>query len=217
MCLKFAGWVANSVDPDQTPHCGVWSGSTPFSQVCLSKYLRKYDTWIFAVPTFFNARHHTGLCIKTAINKTELHYYYYLLQLYAFYAQHGIKALTSYANREGSDGRAHPCSLIWTYTAVSIDSVSGQRRLRSACADAQADLSLRFLQIAYRSLFVFVPTDRGMAWEATKWTWRYTKGSKFQTGSAHLHRLSRDIAARDRLTRWSWPYSVLAQSDLDLQ
>ena len=34
-----------------------------------------------------------------------------------------------------------------TYTTVCIDSVSGQRRPRSACANAQADLSLRCSQI----------------------------------------------------------------------
>ena len=45
-------------------------------------------------------------------------------------------------------------SLIWvlfclsTYTTVSIDSVSGWRRPRSACAYAQADLGLRCRQIA---------------------------------------------------------------------
>ena len=33
------GWVANSVEPDQTPLSGVWSGSTQFAQVCLSDYL----------------------------------------------------------------------------------------------------------------------------------------------------------------------------------
>ena len=33
MCLKTAGWVPDSVDPDQMPHfCGIWSGSTIFGQ-----------------------------------------------------------------------------------------------------------------------------------------------------------------------------------------
>ena len=35
-----------------------------------------------------------------------------------------------------------------TYTTVSIDSVSGQRRPRSACANAQADQGLRCPHIA---------------------------------------------------------------------
>ena len=35
-----------------------------------------------------------------------------------------------------------------TYTTVSIDSVSGQRRPRSACANAQADQGLSCPQIA---------------------------------------------------------------------
>ena len=39
-----------------------------------------------------------------------------------------------------------------TYTTVPMDSVSGQRRPWSVCAYAQADLDLRCLQIAFRSL-----------------------------------------------------------------
>ena len=56
----------------------------------------------------------------------------------------GKKPLVSYANNEGPDKRAHLCSLIWTdcsstYTILSIDSVCGQQRPRSACTNVQAD------------------------------------------------------------------------------
>ena len=38
--FKIAGWVANSVDPDQTPHsAAVWQGSTLFAQACVSEYV----------------------------------------------------------------------------------------------------------------------------------------------------------------------------------
>ena len=41
LCLKIAGWVANSVDPDETPHtAGISSGSTLFAQACLSEYIQ---------------------------------------------------------------------------------------------------------------------------------------------------------------------------------
>ena len=33
LCLKIAGWVANSVDPDETPH------SILFAQACVSEYM----------------------------------------------------------------------------------------------------------------------------------------------------------------------------------
>ena len=36
---KIDGWVANSVDPDQTAFYGVWSGSTLFAHACLSEYI----------------------------------------------------------------------------------------------------------------------------------------------------------------------------------
>ena len=41
MCLyNSAGWVANSVDPDQTPHSVVSDLGLQFAQACLSQYLR---------------------------------------------------------------------------------------------------------------------------------------------------------------------------------
>ena len=64
------------------------------------------------------------------------------------------RTLMPYAKRKGQDQHAHPHSLIWafsvpsTYTSVSIDFVSGQRRPRSACTNAQAELGLRCPQIA---------------------------------------------------------------------
>ena len=45
-----------------------------------------------------------------------------------------------------------PCSS--TYTTVSINSVSGQRRPKSTCANAQADLGLRCPQTAKGSLYI---------------------------------------------------------------
>ena len=41
LCLKIAGWAANSIDLDKTPQCGVSSGSTLFAQACLAKYFVK--------------------------------------------------------------------------------------------------------------------------------------------------------------------------------
>ena len=35
---KIAGWVANSVDPDAA-FCVVWSDSTLFTKICVSKHL----------------------------------------------------------------------------------------------------------------------------------------------------------------------------------
>ena len=60
-----------------------------------------------------------------------------------------------FVHNVGPDKRAHLCSLIWTFSVcrhilhytVSTDSVSGQRRPRSACANAQADLGLHCPQI----------------------------------------------------------------------
>ena len=37
--LKYAGRMANSVDPDQTAQRAVWSGSALFAQAYLSQYL----------------------------------------------------------------------------------------------------------------------------------------------------------------------------------
>ena len=51
-------------------------------------------------------------------------------------------------HRRSTDERAHPCNLIWIYITIAIDSVSGQRKPRSACANAQADQGLRCPQIA---------------------------------------------------------------------
>ena len=39
---KYAGWVANNVDPDQMPLCDIWSGSTLFALACLSKHVRLF-------------------------------------------------------------------------------------------------------------------------------------------------------------------------------
>ena len=53
-----------------------------------------------------------------------------------------------YANSEGPDERAHPCSLISsTYTRDQLI-LSGQRMPRSACTNAQADEDLRCSQTA---------------------------------------------------------------------
>ena len=68
-------------------------------------------------------------------------------------AQHTKRALMHFADNVGPDQRAHLCSIILaffcpsTYTTVSTDSVSGQRRPRSACAYTQADQGLRCPQI----------------------------------------------------------------------
>ena len=64
--------------------------------------------------------------------------------------QHWKKVLLLYANSEGPDEReVYLCLLCSsTFIIVSIDSKSGQRRPRSACANAQADLGLRCPQIA---------------------------------------------------------------------
>ena len=40
MCLKPAGWVANSVDLDHIPQSGVWSGSTLFAHGLFVRILR---------------------------------------------------------------------------------------------------------------------------------------------------------------------------------
>ena len=58
-----------------------------------------------------------------------------------------------YANSEGPDMCASAQSHLGilcssTDTTISINSVSGQRRSRLACANAQADLGLRCPQIA---------------------------------------------------------------------
>ena len=68
-------------------------------------------------------------------------------------AQRTKKALMPYANSAGPDERVNPCSLIWTFsvrrqTTISINSVCGQWRPRSACENAQADQGLRCPQIA---------------------------------------------------------------------
>ena len=51
---KIAGWVANSVEADQTPRSaaerGVWSGSTLFAQACLSEYV-KYANLVKSNPS----------------------------------------------------------------------------------------------------------------------------------------------------------------------
>ena len=39
LCLNIAGWVANSVDPDDMPNSAVSYGSTLYAQACLSKYI----------------------------------------------------------------------------------------------------------------------------------------------------------------------------------
>ena len=64
------------------------------------------------------------------------------------------KALMQFAENAGPDQPMYRCSQIWafscssTYITVSTDSVSGQRRPRSACAYAQTDLGLCCPQIA---------------------------------------------------------------------
>ena len=40
-CQKIAGWVINSVHPDETMQSGVSSGSTLLAQACLVKYVCK--------------------------------------------------------------------------------------------------------------------------------------------------------------------------------
>ena len=57
--------------------------------------------------------------------------------LYHMILKYGKKSLMPCAISEGPDKRAQPCSLIWTfclstYISVSIHTVSGQRRPRSA-------------------------------------------------------------------------------------
>ena len=39
MYLKSAGWVANSVDPDQMPHSVASDLGLQFAEACLSPYL----------------------------------------------------------------------------------------------------------------------------------------------------------------------------------
>ena len=39
LCLKIAGWVANSVDPDEMSHTAVSHLGLHFAQACLSKYI----------------------------------------------------------------------------------------------------------------------------------------------------------------------------------
>ena len=63
---------------------------------------------------------------------------------------HSISHKIVCAPNEDSNQHAHPHSLIKVFAGHSLDSpgskvsVGGQRRLRSDCANAQADLSLRW-------------------------------------------------------------------------
>ena len=69
-------------------------------------------------------------------------------------AEYGKKVLMPHANSEVLDERIHPCSVsghsfsLFTYTTVSVDSVSAQQRPRSARTNVQADQGLCCLQIA---------------------------------------------------------------------
>ena len=63
------GWVANSVDPDQTPQ-SVWSRSTLFDQACLPEYL--------GYNVLKHARHWTRIPLLYKITDSQASIFSYL-------------------------------------------------------------------------------------------------------------------------------------------